>query len=145
MDWIDAYDPNDTNEFDIEDNTGLPFCKSSIYYPDHYEWGLTNVFFRTLTDFQLFSMTFSMRFKGRVGLGTCTDYGIEEGYYVFRSSHPYLILHFYTHVHPLMIMKEEPVAIDHISMFSPNRTILQLVLKGIRLCATIEDETNYTE
>ena len=145
MDWIDAYNPSDPIDGSSEDNTGLPFCKSSVY-PDHYEWGLSTVDFRSLSEFQLFTMTFSLRFNGRVSIGTCREYGIEQGYYVFRSSHPYLVLHIYTDVHPLMVLKQtDPVCIDHISLFSPNRTILQLVLKGIRLCAYVEEESNYTE
>ena len=144
MQWIDALNPASLDNENLEDATGLPFCKTGSFYPDHYSWGMSDVTFRRLLDFQSFLFAFSLRYRYRIPTGQFSEYGAEDGYHVFHSDHPYLILHFRCPFHPLA-WKGGSIELEAVDLFSPNREILQLVLKGIRVCAMIGNEMNYSE
>lgn len=142
MDWIDSFNGDFSNE-NREDYTGLIFLRSHYPYQDHYGWCIEDLCFRKKSDLESFLLAFSLRYRGRKTLGTFSDYGIEDGFHLFQAEHPYLIVHIHAISHPLkwpMITGE--VEIDRMELFSPNRDILQLALKGVRICCRWEDEIN---
>jgi hypothetical protein len=144
MQWIDSVDVNnilDTidNE-NIEDYTGLPFIRQQSY--NEYEWNADGVSFKSSTELKELVMTFNLKYKGRIITGDYGEYGTTKGYHLFRAIHNLLDIHLYTHLHPLFIPKQ-PFTIRSINIFSPNREILQLFLKGLRACATISNQYNY--
>lgn len=142
MEWIDNVNMETILNIEpdnIEDYTGLPFVKQN----DQYGWTIQRVTF-TCSNLKLLIMTFDLKYKGRIITGNYQEYGTTKGYHLFQANHKMLDVHFYTQFHPLFI-PTNPFMIRSINIFSPNREILQLFLKGIRVCASISisDEQNY--
>ena len=142
MNWIDNVNIDkviNIHPDNIEDYTGLPFVKQN----EQYGWTFEKVTF-TCRDLNLLVMSFDLKYKGRIVTGNYQEYGTIKGYHLFRSNHKMLDVHFYTQIHPLFI-PNNPFTIRSINVFSPNREILQLFLKGLRVCASIKlsDEHNY--
>ena len=140
MQWIDNVDINYIDNENIEEYTGLPFVKRN----DRYEWNMEDITFRYPRHLESLVLAFDLRYKGRVVLGEFQQYGSNNGYHLFRAVHQFLDVHLYTHHHPLSVPSFE-FMIESINIFSPNRDILQLFLKGIRICSSVGNECNYTD
>lgn len=140
MQWIDNIDLRYIDNENIEEYTGLPFVKKN----DRYGWNLEGVMFKYPRDLKSLVLSFDLRYKGRIVLGEFQEYGSDKGYHLFRAIHQMLDVHLYTHYHPLSVPSFE-FTIESINIFSPNRDVLQLFLKGIRICSRVGKESNYTE
>lgn len=142
MQWLDSIDITTIDNANIEDYTGIPFIKTN----DNYEWGIEYVTFNSPRELQSLIMTFELKYQGRMLPGTFQEYGTQKGFHSFQAIHKLLTIHLYTHLHPLFILNH-PFTIRYISIFSTNREILQLFLKGLRVCASIkaENEHNYID
>jgi hypothetical protein len=143
MQWIDNFDIKNIDNENIEEYTGLPFIKKN----EIYEWAIDYVVFKSSRNLQSLILSFDLRYKGRILDGDFQEYGsTHQSYHLFRAIHQLLDIHIYTHYHPLFIPSGE-FTFESIHIFSPNRDILQLFLKGIRICSSIDisDEHNYTD
>jgi hypothetical protein len=142
MQWIDSLNLDHIDNENIEEYTGLPFIKRG----EKYEWRLEDVVFKSPRVLETLVLAFDLRYKGRVIVGEFQQYGLNNGYHLFQAIHRLLDVHLHTQYHPLSIPSSAFV-VETINIFSPNRDILQLFLKGIRICSSIDisDEYNYTE
>lgn len=143
MQWIDNFDIKNIDNENIEEYTGLPFIRRN----EIYEWAVDYVVFKCPRNLQSLILSFDLRYKGRILDGEFQEYGsTHRSYHLFRAIHQLLDIHIYTHYHPLFIPSGE-FTFESMHIFSPNRDILQLFLKGIRVCSSIDisDEHNYTD